>query len=286
MGYQAALATAKSEITIILVARNPSKLEAVKAEIMTKGGNAQTVVCDFSNLDSVKAAANAISLLNYKLVGLANNAGTMYNGEKKSAQGYDLTFATDYLGPFLFSELMLPLLSAGARVEFTVSAVEDPERKFATRTGFRGGRFLSIEKNAQGIFKAGGAKNKSFDAYATSKQCLLAATLIFAKAYPELKINALEPGLTLGTSLGMDEANAITKAIATKILPVFAPLAAHFKYMSSPKRAGNLISKLVTTVDTTGIYYNEKGEPMQSSQAIQNDAFCEKIVRETRDFLK
>jgi len=99
----------------------------------------------------------------------------------KSAQGWDLTFATNYLGPFALTEAFAPRLPDRANIVFVASAVEDPERRPAKAIGFRGGRFVSVEESARGEWKPGGSKNPGFDAYATSKLCLLAATLALAR---------------------------------------------------------------------------------------------------------
>jgi simple sugar transport system ATP-binding protein len=49
----------------------------------------------------------------------------------KSAQGWDLAFATNHVGPFAFTEALIPHLGNGTNVVFTASAVEDSERKIA-----------------------------------------------------------------------------------------------------------------------------------------------------------
>ena len=60
------------------------------------------------------------------------------------------------------------------------------------------------------------------DAYATSKQCLLAAAMTFARETPRLRINAIEPGFTPNTGLARD-ANAFLRFLANFLLPLIAP---------------------------------------------------------------
>lgn len=286
MGEAAALQLATSDYLLLLVARNQAKLEATKSKIEKLGGKAAAVRCDFSDLESIRAAVNQIIELGYELVGLANNAGIQAKDGKKSAQGYELSFATNALGPVLFTELLLLHLAKAARLEFTVSAVEDPERKFAVRAGFRGSRFLTVADTAKGNYKPGGSKVAGFDAYATSKQIVLAYAMQLARENPELKINALEPGLTLGTGLGTEDASPAVKFLARHVLPALAPLAARFKYMSTPKIAGGNIARLITAVETNGGYYNEKGGEQIASHAIQQADFCLKVTEELRTFIK
>ena len=106
-----------------------------------------------------------------------------------------MTFATNHLGPFALTEALVPHLPDGTNVVFVVSAVEDPERKPAVAAGFRGGRYISVEASARGEWKPGGSTMPGFDAYATSKQAILAAAMAFARETPRLRFNAVEPGL-------------------------------------------------------------------------------------------
>ena len=122
----------------------------------------------------------------------------------KNAQGWDMVFATNHLGPFALTEALMPHLPDGANVVFVCSGVEDPERRPAVIAGFRGGRYISAEASARGEWKPGGSARPGFDAYATSKQCNLATVLAFARETPRLRFNAVEPGFSPATSLGRD----------------------------------------------------------------------------------
>jgi NAD(P)-dependent dehydrogenase (short-subunit alcohol dehydrogenase family) len=131
--------------------------------------------------------------------------------------GWDVTFATNYLGPFVLTEALIPHLPDGANVAFVASGVEDPERKPAKAAGFRGGRLISVQASARGQWMPGGSKMPGADACATSKQCLLAAAMVFARGTPRLRINAIEPGFTPNTGLGRD-ANAFLRFLANYLL--------------------------------------------------------------------
>jgi NAD(P)-dependent dehydrogenase (short-subunit alcohol dehydrogenase family) len=130
--------------TVVLVGRDPGKLSEVETEIRARpGGHAVSVVCDLSDIPSARRAAAEIVALDLPIAGLLNNAGIMPNGAGRSAQGWDLAFATNHLGPFAFTEALMPHLPDGANVVFICSGVEDPERKPAVAAGFRGGRYIS-----------------------------------------------------------------------------------------------------------------------------------------------
>jgi NAD(P)-dependent dehydrogenase (short-subunit alcohol dehydrogenase family) len=123
------------------------------------------------------------------------NAGIMQTRPTKNALGWDMSFVTNHLAPFALTEALAPSLPSGANVVFVVSAVEDPERKPAVTAGFRGGRYISAESSVRGEWKPGGAKKPGFDAYATSKQAILAAALAFARENPRLHFQRGRAGL-------------------------------------------------------------------------------------------
>jgi len=269
--------------TVVLVGRDPNKLAEVEAEIKAKaGGHAVSVVCDFSDITSVRRAATAIVALDLPIAGLLNNAGIMPNTPAKTAQGWDVAFATNHLGSFAFTEALIPHLPDGANVVFICSGVEDPERKPAVAAGFRGGRYLSAAASARGEWRPGGSSHPGFDAYATSKQCELATVLVFARETPRLRFNAVEPGFNPGTGLGRD-ANIALRFLAQYVL---SPLAPFIKYWSTPQRAARVITEVLTDEsDQTGVYYDENGKPMVGSAQVRDPAFADRIVAETRALL-
>jgi NAD(P)-dependent dehydrogenase (short-subunit alcohol dehydrogenase family) len=268
--------------TVILVGRDRKKLDEVQRIIEQKGQHAAPVVCDLSDLRSVRSAAAEIIALPLRIVGMLNNAGISSMRPAKSAQGWDLVFATNHLGPFALTEALIPHLPDRANVAFVASAVEDPERKPAKLLGMQGGRYISAEASARGEWKPVGSKLPGADAYATSKQCCLATALAFARETPRLRFNAVEPGITPGTGLGR-EANIALRFLFAQILTLFPPFA---QYRSTPSRAARVITKILTDESPkTGVYYDEKGERMLGSNLVRDPKFQDRVVSETRALL-
>jgi len=281
IGNRTALQLGK-HCTVVLVGRRRAKLDAVEKEIHAQGGNALAVVCDLSDITSVRRAATDIVALDVPLAGLLNNAGIMPMRPFQSAQGWDGTFATNHLGPFALTEALVPHLPDGSNVVFVVSAVEDPERKPAVLAGFRGARYISAEASARGEWLPGGSRLAGGDAYATSKQGNLATVFALARETPRLRFNAIEPGFSPGSNLGRD-ANMGLRFLSKYVLSPAAPL---IKYWSTPKHAGKVISTVLTdTSATTGVYFNEKGRPMRGSAQVHDPTFQDRLVRETRALL-
>jgi len=268
--------------TVVLVGRDPGKLDQVEREIQAQHGHAVSVVCDLSDVLDARRAAAEIAALGLPVAGLLNNAGIMATRPFRTAQGWDGTFATDHLGPFALTEALIPSLPDGANVVFICSGVEDPERRPAIIAGFRGARYISAEASARGEWTPGGSKLPGGDAYATAKMCNLATVLAFAREIPRLRFNAVEPGFNPGTDLGRD-ANVALRLLAKYVL---SPLAPFIKYWSNPKRASQVITTVLTgDTDQTGVYYDEKGRPMSGSALVRDPAFQDRVVTETRALL-
>ena len=282
IGRRAALELARRG-TVVLVGRDPEKLRELEQEINAlPQGHAVSVVADFADVHSVRRAAEQIAGLGLPISGVANNAGGMQTKGGTSKQGWDIAFATNHLGPFAFTEALIPYLPDGAVVTFTASGVEDPDRKPATQAGFRGSRYLSAEASARGEFLKGGSTNVGFDAYATSKQGNLATVFSLARQYPRLRFRAVEPGFNPGTGLSRD-AHPALQWLARNIMQPLAPM---IPYWSTPKRAGKLIADTLTDPsDATGTYYDENGMPMKASKQVSDPEFADRYIAESRALL-
>lgn len=272
--------------TIVLVGRDLKRLEEVQKLLERKRTRSVSVVCDLSDIVSVRRAAAEIIALNLPITGLLNNAGIRLTHPAKNAQGWDMTFATNYLGPFALTEALAPHLPDGANIVFVASAVEDPERRPARAAGFRGGRFISVEASARGEWQQGGSRNPGFDDYATSKQCVLAAALALAREDRRLRYNAVEPGVIVNTGLGRD-AGATARFLVRYVIPLLVPLFMPFmSFLSTSPRAGRMITNVVTDASgKTGIYYDERGRPKQGSVRVRDREFQDRVIAETRKFL-
>lgn len=266
---------------VILVGRNGDRLDAVSGRIAEQGGRATPVVCDIADPVSVRRAVAKILALDCRICGLLNNAGIMSTQAARNVTGWDLSFATNHLGPFLLTESLLPKIPDGAQVLFVVSALEDPQRAPARVMGMRGGRFISVEAAVRGEWLEGGSRIPGIDAYATAKQCALAATLALAREHPRLRINAVEPGINPDTGLG--GGNAAMRFVMSQIITRLPPFR---QFRSTPDRAGRVIASiLVSPSARSGIYFDEKGLPMRGSSLVHDPIFQDRVLGETRAFL-
>jgi NAD(P)-dependent dehydrogenase (short-subunit alcohol dehydrogenase family) len=285
IGRRTALELAKHG-TVVLVGRDRGRLDEMQKIIEQRAQQAVSVVCDLSDPASVRRAAAEIVALRLSIAGLLNNAGIMQMRPTKNALGWDMSFVTNHLGPFALTEALMPHLPEGANVVFVVSAVEDPERKPAKLAGFRGGRYISAEASARGEWKPGGAKQPGLDAYATSKQALLAAAMALARETSRLRFNAVEPGVNPTTALARD-AGAFVRLLSKTLIPLLVSVLMPFmKILSTPKRAARVITKIMIDASgQTGVYYDEGGNPMLGSALVRDPKFQDRVVTETRALL-
>jgi NAD(P)-dependent dehydrogenase (short-subunit alcohol dehydrogenase family) len=109
IGRDTAVQLSKQGAQLILACRS---LEAGHDLARELGGGAEAMHCDVSTLASVRTFAEACRAKFGAVHVLINNAGVMNCPYTKSADGFELQLATNYLGPFLLTELLAPLLEA------------------------------------------------------------------------------------------------------------------------------------------------------------------------------
>jgi len=112
LGLAAAEGFARLGATIWLPARSQQRSERARAQIVARspGSDVRVGPCDLSDLRSVRRFAELLGGETGRLDVLVNNAGTMTRERTLSVDGIELTFATNVLGPFLLTNLLMPLL--------------------------------------------------------------------------------------------------------------------------------------------------------------------------------
>lgn len=176
IGLECSKHLAQRKFDIILAGRSPEQMSAAAVELQsTYGVRVFAVPVDVSSLTSVRAFAAEIRALHAnETIGALNaiicNAGIAgKNPITYSADGYEITFATNCLGHFLLTHLLLGLLDVDGRVVFTASGTHDPD------TG--DGRVGSVvEPDARQLAFQGKGGQKPVPAqsrYSTSKLCTI-----------------------------------------------------------------------------------------------------------------
>jgi dehydrogenase/reductase SDR family protein 13 len=108
IGKVTAKELARAGAHVLLACRSKDKTFAVIDEIKRETGNdkVEYIQLDLGDLASVRTCAEAILARNQPIHGLINNAG-LAGSRGLTKDGFELTWGTNHLGPYLFTRLLL-----------------------------------------------------------------------------------------------------------------------------------------------------------------------------------
>lgn len=127
IGKEIARGLVRQGATVIIGARSVNKGEAARREFAKEpgGGKIEVLPLDVASMKSVREFAATVAKGHSGLQLLINNAGAMFNERRQTAEGHEQTLATNVLGPYLLTHLLVPQLRAGrpARIVNMVSSL-------------------------------------------------------------------------------------------------------------------------------------------------------------------
>lgn len=123
MGMEITRAVAVAGYRVIMACRNPETAEHKRQMLVRETGNPyiETVGIDLSSLSSVSAFAEEMLKRAEPLKLLMNNAGTMESQRRLTEDGLEWTVSVNYVGPYLLTRKLLPLMGEGSRIVNMVS---------------------------------------------------------------------------------------------------------------------------------------------------------------------
>ena len=188
LGYATSEELARKGARIIMAVRDQEKGEQAKQKILAQVADAEVDVqtLDLSDLVSVKAFVSRINNKYSCIDTLINNAGVMkFDGRGESVQGFELQLATNHLGHFLLTKMLLPLVEQSSEGRIVVVSS------------------LVTNMKAAGIYFDDLHFNQGYDrmkAYAQSKLANLMFVLDLAEKLKQrgskVKVVAAHPGYT------------------------------------------------------------------------------------------
>lgn len=184
IGLVTARALAVDGYQVVMGCRNVARANALRTRLIDETGNPdiQVLGCDLANLDSVRGALAQFQQQFQRLDLLINNAGTMISQFQTNGNGLELTFAANYLGPWLLTRGLLDSLvaSGSARIVTVASTIH-----------YRGRLDLDALSHETGRNYSG------MKAYARSKLGNVMATLTQAELLQNTAVtaNCLHPGV-------------------------------------------------------------------------------------------
>ncbi len=199
IGKATAIALAKKGAEILITSRSEGKAKAAVEEIRSesKNENVDFVLINLIDQDSVRKAAEEIKTKCPKIDVLINNAGCYLSDLELSPQGIEGQFATNHIGHFLLTNLLLDYVKAAgkARIINLASIAHTSTRKLNLDD-------INFEKEEYGGWKS----------YSRSKFCNILFTKELARRLEGTGItsNAVHPG-GVRTEIAEKDANWYTK---------------------------------------------------------------------------
>jgi len=182
IGRVIALELARAGLAPVMLCRDAVAGGLVQEQIQktVSGAEVHVVHCDLATLASVREAAATVRERFGPLRLLINNAGMVSTKHRMSVDGFELTFATNHLGPFLLTSLLLD------RMDPKVGRIVNT----ASRVHYRGHLDLDRIRDAHAAYLG-------TTAYAQSKLANVLHTLALARrlAGSAVTVNCLHPGV-------------------------------------------------------------------------------------------
>jgi NAD(P)-dependent dehydrogenase (short-subunit alcohol dehydrogenase family) len=116
IGKETARGLARQGATVVMACRSAERGEAARREIAEDTGNprVELMVVDLASQAGVRGFASALLDRHPKIHVLVNNAGIWLNRRQEGPDGIELTWATNVLGYFLLTELLLDAVKRAA----------------------------------------------------------------------------------------------------------------------------------------------------------------------------
>lgn len=122
LGLAAAEQLARCGATMVLLGRNRARTEAVRDRLAAVDTPHDVVIADMADLAAVRAAAAQIASRHSRVDVLIHNAGALSAERTTNADGLETTVASQVVGPFLLTSLLLDRLRAGGGRVLTMSS--------------------------------------------------------------------------------------------------------------------------------------------------------------------
>ena len=112
LGLAAAKQMREMGADLVLVGRDAARSTRAGDEVrrISGDGSVDVLVADMGDLGAVSSIASTIASTRSRVDVLVHNAGALLKTRERTAAGHDLTLAVHVYGPFLLTNLLLPLL--------------------------------------------------------------------------------------------------------------------------------------------------------------------------------
>lgn len=227
------------------------RLRADGAEVVvgSRSGGDGTAL-DLTVLDSVRTFAAVIGerAREHPIDSLLLNAGLVRSHDRdRTVDGFETTFAVNYLAHYLLLRSLLPAIAEGGRIVLTTSGTHDPATgaNLATPRHARASLLAHPERDPD---REPSTKRAGQHAYTASKLCIVMLARS-AQSLPDvgrrgISVVAFDPGQVFGTGLARDLAAPMRWAWAAMGTPLGAPVRTFNPHMNTRAAAGRALASL------------------------------------------
>lgn len=231
IGRVAALELAKSGAHVVIVGRNPARIQETLSEIKAKTqgtASLDSFTADLSIMSEVRRLAAEFKARYTRLDVLINNAGAIFSSRQETAEGYEMTFALNHLNYFLLTHLLLDTLKASAPARI-INVSSD-----AHQLGPLNFDDLQVKQN----YSMGG-----FRAYGRSKLMNIMFTYELARRLSgtPIAVNAMHPG---SVATGFGHGSGLLLDLVMKVF---------HRFSLSPERGADTIIYMASSPEVEGI---------------------------------
>src|SRR6184192_2773314 len=264
IGKATALALAQMGATVVMVCRDRARGEEARSEITTKSRNnaVDLLQADLSSQQSIRQLVEHFKQRYTHLHVLINNAGAAFTGRRETVDGLEMTFAVNYLAPFLLTNLLLDVLkaSAPARIVNVSSA--------SHKSGYIQMDDLQGEKH-----------NRSMRAYPQSKLAIVLFTYELARRLQGTGVtaNCLDPGF-VATNFGQRDVGPAVRLLV-KLIGSFG---------ASPQEGAKTSIYLASSPEVEGVTgkYFVKSIPKRSAPITYDETLQRQLWEESARLVK
>jgi light-dependent protochlorophyllide reductase len=290
LGFEAARALAESDQGwyVVIACRNPAKAAQAVQTITsrTAKGRVEAMLLDLSSLASVRAFAQEFAARSLPpLRGVVLNAGCQFvKGTTYTQDGFEATFGINHLGHFLLTNLLLPQISAPARIVFVSSGTHDPDQwSGMPAPQLQEAASLAYPKEDAAV--ADSMQKLGQRRYTTSKLCNILCAYEMGRRLQAsgqaVTVNAFDPGLMPGSGLARDY-GPVSRFVWNFVLPALRLVV---KNVNSTQSSGKNLARLILDPgleSVTGKYFvgtTETPSSQESNDAVKSKALWEGSAR-------
>ena len=256
IGLESAKELAAKGFSVIMACRDIEKAACLAGDIINQNGSPSVEVLpvNLASLQSIRAFSSKYTAVHDKLHVLVNNAGVFCDKLQKTEDDFEMTMGVNYLGPFLLTRLLLPVIknTPGARII-----------NITSKAAFHAK--LKLEENPFS------SRTHGFKAYAASKLAQILFTIDLAE---ELK----DAGVTVNAAYPGRVATNIWKG-SSLLMKIVAPIMMR-KSISAEEGAktGIYLAESPAVEGVTGKLF-ENEEIMEYNQTCRDDQIRKKLIK-------